>query len=109
RVFQFVQKGDYSVEVLLNFNVHSFCRRGLAALALEKRIPRESTVPEAEWEPDAPPNLARLDAIVGGEWWRQVLQDEEDYARAVELVTHAFCGQLSSRFREVCRHDVKEK
>jgi len=106
-VLQLVKQRDNSVELLLNFNVDSFCRRGRAALKLSP-IQSNPLVPELEWTDSATPQVSQLDAIVGGDWWRSLLTSATDYPSAVDAVTRRFCLQLAGRFSQVCRHDVKE-
>jgi three-Cys-motif partner protein len=106
RVFRFVQAGA-SVEVLLNFNVDSFCRRGLAALKREAPANDES-LPEADWEAAQPAAIDDLNRIVGGEWWQDILREAVPYSERVSKVTARFCDQLRLRFNEVCFHEVRE-
>lgn len=99
---------DRSVEMLLNFNVDSFARRGLAALSMKAPTPDES-LPEAEAEDPSAPVADGLDSIIGGSWWRSILASPESYPRRVERITQAFCDQLRKRFAEVCVHEIREK
>lgn len=106
-VFALLQRG-LSVEILLNFNVHSFCRRGLAAL--EGTPPTDSDeVPVAEPEYGSPSTVDSLSEIIGGDWWVPVLQNATSYQEKVAEVTRGFCEKLRGRFNEVCFHEVREK
>ncbi len=105
RVFEQLRLGR-SVEILLNFNAPSFVRRGLSVL--KQPLPPES---EEDMEDCAlaasSPSAEKLDAVVGGSWWRETLTGMGDYAEKVQAVTDRFCRQLGEHFREVCMHAVK--
>lgn len=97
-----------SIEVLMNFNVHSFCRRGLAALKMEQPDPSEE-VPVSEWESSSTPIADSLSDVVGGDWWQNILTSQAAYPEKVTRITEAFCEKLRQRFREVCTYAVREK
>lgn len=105
RLFKKVQSGR-SVEILLNFNAESFVRRGLAALRLA--IPDASDddpdldVPSGE---DAP-SIAPLDAMVGGDWWRPILESDRNYFDMIRSVIEGFAQALGTRFAHVCAHNI---
>jgi len=98
-----------SIELLMNFNACSFVRRGLAALSLAVP-PSDPAVEDTEQIDaaiDAPASVQRLNAVVGGEWWRSILKSQTDFVDIVKRVTDVFRGQLSKRFKYVCQHGVK--
>ena len=107
RVFAYLRTGT-SVEILLNFNVDSLARRGLAALTASPPEVSDE-IPLPEWEPVENPILADLDRIVGGDWWQSILLESSPYADRVKKLTSRFCLQLHNRFKEVCFHEVREK
>ncbi|MCH8345057.1 MAG: three-Cys-motif partner protein TcmP [Planctomycetes bacterium] len=108
RLFQHVGEG-HSVEVLVNFNSRSFVRRGLAALRIE--VPSIDPDNEDDLPVDAEtaesPSLTRLDAVVGGGWWREVLRRPDGFPQQVQAVADGYCDRLRERFSEVCPHPVK--
>jgi len=104
RVFRLVSQG-LSVEVLLNLNVDSFCRRGLAALA--RPTPAASDdLPESDDEGAS--EVDTLDDIAGGDWWQAILRGSGEYATMCSQVTDQFCRKFRTHFAEVCFHPVKE-
>lgn len=109
RVFQHLDISKMSIEILLNFNAPSFVRRGLAALKLV--IPESNPEIEDADEVDAPiitaPSIERLNQVVGGDWWQNILQSSSSFPEIVQNVTNGVCQRLSGRFREVCQHAIK--
>jgi three-Cys-motif partner protein len=109
RVFQHLSISHMSIEILMNFNAVSFVRRGLAALKLA--IPESNPEIEDTDEVDAPiitpPSIERLNQVVGGDWWQNILQSSSSFPEKVQNVTDGVCQQLSERFREVCQHAIK--
>lgn len=104
RVFGLVSQG-LSVEVLLNLNVDSFCRRGLAALARPTPAPSKD-LPDPDDEGES--EVDTLDDIAGGDWWQAILRGSGDYATMCTEVTAQFCSKFRTHFAEVCFHPVKE-
>jgi three-Cys-motif partner protein len=106
RIFRRVEAGS-SVEVLLNFNAHSFGRRGRQALGRREPAPHEdSDDPDLEGIDGGDLLLKQLDDIVGGDWWRAVLANEVYDVRGL---VRGFCEQLQRRFRHVCYQEVLER
>ena len=109
RVFQHLSVSHMSIEILMNFNAVSFVRRGLAALKLA--IPESNPEIEDTEEVDAaiitPPSIERLNKVVGGDWWQNILQSSSSFPEKVQNVTNGVCQQLSGRFQEVCQHAIK--
>lgn len=106
RIFAALSHGS-SIEMLLNFNVHSFCRRGLAALRLADPE-SDDDVPASDWESSSTPVQEGLSAVVGGDWWQDILRSDVPYPEKVARVTSMFCAQLRNRFQEVCTYEVRE-
>ncbi len=108
RLFKYVGEG-VSVEVLLNFNSASFVRRGLSAL--KQQVPPIDPDYEDDRPVDAadvePPSLARLDSVVGGTWWREVLRQSPTFTAQVNAIVDGYCDRLRVRFREVCPHPIR--
>lgn len=102
---------QHSVEILLNFNAPSFARRGLGALSLP--VPKisesdEDSVPiDAELE--EPPTISRLSAIVGRDWWQQILTSDTEFRQKVHRIAEYYCDSLRRRFSVVCSHAVLAK
>jgi len=109
RVFQHLSVSHMSIEILMNFNAVSFVRRGLAALKLA--IPESNPEIEDTEEVDAaiitPPSIERLNKVIGGDWWQNILQSSSSFPEKVQNVTNGVCQQLSGRFQEVCQHAIK--
>lgn len=108
RLFKHIDSG-VSVEVLLNLNSASLVRRGLAAL--KQQVPSVDTRYEDDRPLDAtdvePPSLTRLDAVMGGQWWRDVLKQTSTFAAQVDAIVNGYCDRLRTRFKEVCPHPIK--
>lgn len=108
RLFRLVSE-ELSVEVLLNLNAASFVRRGLAALKIEASY--EGAIMDEEDADDVaqsvPPSMERLNQIMGGAWWQEILKCGERYSVLVERVADSYVKRLSERFRETCVHPVK--
>jgi len=98
-----------SIEILMNFNAPSFVRRGLAALKLA--VPESNPETEDTEEIDAPivtpPSIERLNNVVGGDWWQNILKSRASFSEKVQQVTNGICEHLSKKFREVCQHAIK--
>jgi three-Cys-motif partner protein len=107
RVFRSIQNGS-SVEVLLNFNVDSFCRRARAILAVPAP-PDRPDLPRAEPEdPGITESTDDLDRIVGGNWWQAIAKSHAEYSDFVAAVVEEYCSRLRTRFNETCFHEVRE-
>lgn len=110
-IFEMLNAGS-SIELLLNFNVQAFARRGRAALQLSKpENPDDIEGNDEEWE-RAINNLVeadRLDAVAGGDWWRNILAQQKDFVSELKLLTDGLCERLRCRFREVFTHTIKAK
>lgn len=108
-IFQHLSISHMSIEILMNFNARSFVRRGLAALKLT--VPEPNSEIEDEEEIDVPlitpPSIERLNTVVGGYWWQEILESSMSFPEKVQAVTNGVCRMLSKRFREVCQHAIK--
>lgn len=108
-VFRHLTLSRMSVEILLNFNSPIFARCGLSALKLT--VPDSN--PEIEdAEPidaniEIPPSIEKLNTIVGGEWWQDILKTDESFPQKVDNISNGVCRLLSMRFKEVCKHSLK--
>lgn len=106
RVLKYVNAGQ-SIELLLNWNVHSFGRRGRAALRLQAPDMSDQ-LPSEDWEQGDVPEIEFLNRVVGGDWWQPMLRGG-DYATCIRNITGQFVANLKERFHEVCVHEVMEK
>lgn len=108
-IFQHLNISKMSIEILMNFNAPSFVRRGLAALKLT--IPESNPEIEDTEEIDAPiatpPSIERLNNVLGGDWWQNILKSSASFPEKVQRVINGVCEHLSERFREVCQHAIK--
>lgn len=110
-VFQLLGSGS-SIEMLLNFNVQAFARRARSALKLSKpESTDEGAVDDEDWERAVQLDVQadRLDAVAGGNWWREIIIKSQDFSKELEDITQGYCDQLRSRFREVFVHSIKAK
>jgi hypothetical protein len=90
-------------------NSASFIRRGLAALKTkldgmdsDEGDPVDADIGEA-------PTIKRLDVVVGGDWWQNLIAEGRSFPETVGEFTKRFCSQLRSRFSEVAWHPIKAK
>jgi len=103
----FLQEGR-SVELLLNFNTPSFVRWGLQALRLNMPAGEERDDEDGEGAEKfvENPSLERLDDIVGGDWWREILSQPIPFPELVEKIAHRLEDRFHRWFNEVCLHAV---
>lgn len=107
RIFAGLGEGN-SVEILLNLNSPSFVRRGLALLKSRvAAIDEDATPVDAEDQVDA--TFDTLDAVAGGQWWRELLSSSTNYPAIVQEFVQEYCKRLSSKFSEVVNHAIKAK
>lgn len=102
-VFKQLQDG-WSVEILMNFNVFSFVRRGRAALKLT--VPPDDN---GEVSTEKPTDIENLNQIAGGLWWQDILSKEQTDDRSVNWYSRLNQGirdRLGKYFRGVCSHDI---
>ena len=98
-VFKLVKATDSSVEVLLNFNAWAFGRTAMQARTFANDHATEGT---------GQTKSALLDAVAGGDWWRELLESECDFNTLVDAVMDGFATRLSNSFRFVAFHKVME-
>ncbi len=100
---------NVSIEVLLNFNAAIFARMTLAAL--RRDIPTPD--PLVEDSDEVPMELVksatieRLNAAVGGDWWRNKLSSNPSFSHYVSMLADGVMENLKTRFNEVCHIPVK--
>ncbi len=108
QVFRLVNEERVSVEVLLNFNGAHFTRIARASAGMAR--PNDDAGGEQD---DAvltePAAFELLNAVAGGDWWQQFVNDDRPFADAVNSITDGYCRKLREQFNEVCRHDIKER
>ncbi|MCH7547343.1 MAG: three-Cys-motif partner protein TcmP, partial [Planctomycetes bacterium] len=111
RICRHLNVQGISVELLMNFNAASFVRRGLAAL--QRTVPEiDESLEDTEqdrFELVDPPDLAKLNRVVGGEWWQDMLLEEAEFSLKVDNVSENLCLKLKNRFSEVCMHAMVAK
>ncbi len=104
RVAQQIRSADASVELLMNFNTPIFARWGRAALARD--VPAPDPDNEDIEEFDVPttgiPGADRLTRVVGGMWWRDILDSEQPFWKMVDTIAARVGENLRLRFTEVC-------
>ncbi len=95
-----------SIELLLNFNAHAFVRRARAALALETADLEDVDDEDyEEWQGQGA-NAARLDAAVGGNWWRPLVSDDNDRIHQAGSIVLELTKRLRDTLKEVCFFEV---
>ena len=111
-VYDQVQRASASVEVLLNLNVATFLRWGLAAVRRQAELPPEAAA-EADYLADDPAErveMATLDSIAGGGHWRDIALDPAaTFQQKVDRFTGAYLGRLVESFPFAAAYEVKEK
>ena len=110
-IFQHLTDSNMSIEILMNFNTDIFSRSGLSALTLaapELAQDTEDAEP-VDVEMLTPQSLERLNNIIGGNWWQNILKTESSFPNKVQQIADGVCEQLSQRFKEVCQHGLKAK
>jgi three-Cys-motif partner protein len=112
-VYDQIRTSSSSVEVLLNFNAATFMRWALAALQRYKDIPVETVDEPLDQLEDAsggPVELATLDAIAGGDYWRPIaLNSALDFPQKLDRLTADYMGRMLSSFTYVARCEIKAK
>ena len=100
-VYDQIRMSSSSVEVLLNFNAATFMRWALAALQRHQDIPAETTDEPLDQLEDAsggPVELATLDAIAGGRYWRTISLDNAlDFTQKLDRFTEEYMGACARR------------
>lgn len=112
-VYDQIRSSSSSVEVLLNFNSATFMRWALAALQRHQDIPAETADEPLDQMEDAsggPVELATLDAIAGGDYWRKIALDPDlDFPGKLDRLTSEYMGRMLPSFRYVACCEIKAK
>jgi three-Cys-motif partner protein len=112
-VYDQIRTSSSSVEVLLNFNSATFMRWALAALQRHQDIPTETADEPLDQIEDAsgsPVELATLDAIAGGSYWRGIALDPNlDFPQKLDRLTSEYMGRMLSSFKYVSSCPIKAK
>lgn len=89
-----------SVEVLLNFNAESLVRNGHAALKYSQQDEEEldrTMIPED------------IDAIAGGDYWRDIVESNIPFSEMEEKCVCEYMIRMKQYFKEVCCYRIKDK
>jgi three-Cys-motif partner protein len=112
-VYDQIRTSSSSVEVLLNFNSATFMRWALAALQRYHEIPAEADDEPLDQLEDAsggPVELATLDAIAGGDYWRAIALDPGlDFPAKLHRLATEYMGRMLSAFTYVASCEIKAK
>lgn len=112
-VYDQIRTSSSSIEVLLNFNSGTFMRWALAALQRHQDIPVETADEPLDQLEDAsgvPVELATLDAIAGGDYWRDIALDPAiDFPQKLDRLTSEYMDRMLPSFRYVACCDIKAK
>jgi three-Cys-motif partner protein len=111
-VYDQIRTSSASVELLLNLNVVTFFRWGLSVVKQLAGLPPEEAS-EADYLADDPTEdveMATLDAIAGGGYWRDIALDPAaSFQQKIERFTEAYLGRLVQSFTYAISYEVKEK
>lgn len=115
-VYDQIRQASASVELLLNLNVATFLRWGLAALKARRKadeLAENTDCEEADYQADNPNEsveLITLDGIAGGDYWREVANDPStSFPEKLRLFTKGYLRRLVSSFTFAAAHEVKSK
>ncbi len=115
-VYDQIRQASASVELLLNLNVATFLRWGLAALKAKRRVDESAdsaNSDEADYQADNPNEsveLTMLDGIAGGDYWREIANDgSTSFPDKLRLFTQGYLRQLVSSFTFATAYEVKSK
>lgn len=112
-VYDQIRRASASVEVLLNLNVATFMRWGLAALKRYSDLPGKTDDPEPDFQADDPcenVEMATLDGIAGGDWWRTIAGDPtKSFVEKLNVFTGQYRKQMLSSFSFIASHEIKSK
>lgn len=112
-VYDQIRIASASVEVLLNFNVGTFMRWGLAALTRIDDLPAEATDSEADYQADDPTErveMDTLDSIAGGRYWRDIANNEQSsFVEKLDLFTTEYRRRMCSSFQFAASCEIKSK
>jgi three-Cys-motif partner protein len=112
-VYDQIRKASASVELLLNLNVPTFMRWALAALKRKEEVPSEATGEEADYLADDPSErveLALLDSIAGGDYWRAIASDPAlSFVQKLDSFTNGYLSRLVSSFTFATSCEIKSK
>jgi three-Cys-motif partner protein len=115
-VYDQIRRASASVELLLNLNVATFLRWGLAALKAKRMaddLAENADSDEADYQADNPNEsveLTTLDSIAGGDYWREIANDgSTPFPEKLRLFTQGYLRQLVSSFTFAAAYEVKSK
>ena len=112
-VYDQIRRASSSVEVLLNFNVATFMRWGLAALKRHSEIPSDIDDQEPDYQADDPcenVEMSTLDSIAGGDWWRAIASDSSrSFVEKLAQFTSQYRKQMLSSFTYSASCEIKSK
>ncbi|MCE9568044.1 MAG: three-Cys-motif partner protein TcmP [Planctomycetes bacterium] len=111
-VYDQIRQASASVELLLNFNVVTFMRWGLAAVKRQSEFPLELGA-EADALADDPAEsveMATLDSIAGGVYWREIAQDSlATFQDKLDQFINRYLDELAEPFSFAASYEVKDK
>jgi three-Cys-motif partner protein len=110
-VFDQIRKSGSSVEMLLNLNVPTFMRWGRSAvLRHQEEVEDDEGADYLADDPNENVELAELDGIAGGDYWRKIARDPNlSFARRVDAFTAEYRRRLNDPFAFVASYAVREK
>ncbi len=112
-VYSLIRTSSSSVEVLLNFNTATFMRWALAAVQRHREIPTDTTdelLDQMEEPTGKPVELATLDAIAGGDYWRAITLDSTlTFPQKLDRLTSEYTNRMLTSFDFVAACEIKEQ
>ena len=108
RIYSGLNFGN-SIEILLNLNSQSFVRRALAVMKaeLDGLEDEDDSGEKVDAEFDAPPSIARLNTVAGGDWWQRLIRKRLPFSQAIDDFTSKYCDHMKQWFDEVVYHPIK--
>lgn len=105
------QVGFRSLEMLINLNSTGFLREGCRLLKLDRDVP--DWADDADYDADGRNTVPRMDQVVGGTYWQEILsrfQDGRiDFHQAEEDFIAGYTGALHGLFKFAINIPIKER
>jgi len=94
-----------SLEIMMNFTSFGFLREGCRLLSIEG-FETENSADVYEDDPDSPNSHERMDAIAGGQYWRDILRDYYDEKLDMRAAERKFSQMYLEHLRVLFPHVV---
>lgn len=91
--------GFQSLEILVNLNTTGFLREGCRILDYTRELPDWAN--ELSYEEDRKNSPARMDAVAGGTYWREILSEFQNGAITFFKAEERFAAEYTRRVRSI--------